>query len=266
MTVYFSNNKPKINFQLVTFKYSNMSELDGSTKTRMSKRYDLKVPFNSPELQAQVNVLYYVNLGTNYHPEADFSLAFWYTDETITAVEAAILTLKKRNSSTLIESLGVVRGRMAELSQEQFYPNKDTLGVITQPTVITPDVLKSLEADRKAAAFMMRSYVVSIDLNFEKTWKDEKAPDREKMLKNLLNHSENLFPGIIASILVDTPMAQSPYTLLLYADHYSDIQAYMGTLSSLDIYPHLVDFEKVLICNHTSCAVLESPKDMVRRS
>jgi hypothetical protein len=265
MTVYFSNNKPKINFQLVTFKYSNLSELDGSTRTRISKRYDLKVPFTSPEIEAQVNVLYYVNLGTNYHPEADFSLAFWYTDEAITAVEAAILTLKKKNSSTLLETLGVVRGRMAELSQEQFYPDKEVLGVISQPTIITPDVLKTLEAERKAAAFMMRSYVVSIDLNFEKSWKDLKVTDREAMLKSLISHSENLFPGIIASILVDTPMAQSPYTLLLYADHYSDVQAYMGTLSTLDIYPHLVDFEKVLICNHTSCAVLESPKDMVRR-
>ena len=119
MSVIFSNDKPKVNFQLITFQYSEMSELDGSARTRVSKRMDLKIPFNSPEIQAQTNILYYVNLGTSYLPEADFSLAFWYTDEAITHVESAILSIKKRNSSTLVKVLGVIRGRMDEISQKE---------------------------------------------------------------------------------------------------------------------------------------------------
>lgn len=262
MSVYFSNDKPKLNFQLVTFKYSEMGGLDGSIRVKLPK-FDLKVPFSSPEIQAQTNVLYYVNLGTNHLPEADFSLAFWYTDEAIPHVEAAILTLKKKNSSTLLETLGVTRGRMAEISQKEFYPEKNEL---TPSTVITPDVLKKLEAERAAAAFMMRSYIVAVDLNLDRSWRDLDKSKQDSMLKSLMGHAEKLFPGIITTILVDTPMAPSPYTLLIYANHFSEVQAFMGTLNSLAIYPYFNDFNRTLICNHTSCAVLESPKDMVRRS
>ena len=266
MPALFSNDKPKVNFQLVTFKYSEMSELDGSARTRISKRMDLKIPFNSPEIQAQVNVLYYVNLGTNHLPEADFSLAFWYTDEAVPAVEGAILAIKKKNSQTLVNVLGVVRGKMAEVSQKEFYPDKEINGVKTQPTIITPEVLKNLEAERAAAAFMMRSYLVSVDLSFESSWKDLDKSKRDSLLKALVGHAEKVFPGIVSTVLVDTPMSTHPQTLVIYADHYTEVQSYMATLSGLGIYSYIEDFTKVLICNHTSCATLESPKEMVRRS
>lgn len=265
MPVLFSNDKPKVNFQLVTFKYSEMSELDGSTKTRVSKRMDLKIPFNSPEIQAQTNVLYYVNLGTSHLPDADFSLAFWYTDEAITHVESAILAMKKKNSNTLLKVLNIVRGRMSEISQKKYYPDKE-LGISHQPTVITPEILRNLEAERKAEAFMLRSYVVTVDLSFNSDWKDLEKSRKTSLLQVLDGYADKQFPEIVSTILLETPMATCPYSLVIYADHYTDVQNFMSSLTSLPIYNFIQDFTKVLICNHTACATLESPKEMVRRS
>ena len=89
---------------------------------------------------------------------------------------------------------------------------------------------------------------------------------KTSLLKGLVNQANNLFPGLVSTVLVDTPMATNPQTLVIYANYYTYVEAYMSTLSNLPIYEYIQDFNKVLICNHTSCATIESPKEMVRRS
>lgn len=264
----------KVNFQLVQFHYSSGIGLDINTQ---KPKLQLRRQIERKDLDGQISEMFYITLGTESDVESDMAIAFFYTDEAITEVEAAILDIKRKNVSVTLRHTNTIRGRISNITMERMYPTLKTPEGSTFETVrqnnlnsqvITQNKLKMLESDRVKADFMFRPYLVAIDILFNDKFNGLGEEKQNSLMKELDGFASKYFPGKAESLLIETPFSEADYSYVIYMDHYSDLMDFASLLvkeSPMTPYTHN-KFSDVIICNHTSIETLENPLTMVRRS
>jgi hypothetical protein len=252
----------KNHFHLAVYQQAEYADEAQNVQTRLPY-LNLKMPFTDADILANMNVLYYVNLASPHLPEADFSIACWYTDSAIAHVEGAFVGFRKLNTATKMRQIKVIRGTLSKVSEERMFPEGSGIP-INAPLDIRE--LSYLYADRKVGSFMLHSYLVAIEPVFNADWSKLTEGKKKSVLKTLDEFASKTFPEVVDSVIIDTPMAINPIALLVYADSYLDIEAYMGALVNSAIAPYVDSVSDLVICNHTELQNLENPKLQVRRS
>lgn len=264
----------KLNFQLAQFHYSSGIGLDINTQ---KPKLQLRRQIERKDLDGQISQMFYVTLGTESDIESDMAIAFWYTDEAATEVEASILDIKRKNVSVTLRHTNTLRGRISDITMKRLYPDLEmpegsTFETIRQNNlssqIVTKNKLKALESDRTKAEFMFRPYLIAIDLLFNDKFNGLGESKKTSLLKELDGFASKYFPGKAESLLVETPLSEADYSYIIYMDHYSDLMDFASLLvkeSPMAAYTHN-KFSDVVICNHTSIETLENPLSMIRRS
>jgi hypothetical protein len=258
----------KVNFMLSTWTMPDTYSLDPSTQTRTDNRFKLNAPMMAKEILDKLNITYYLVLNTD-HEKSDFAIALWYPDDddVIKQAEAMIQLIKRQNNPTLIQVTGMQRGRLHPLTLQRMYPDlpeKPAIRGIGEGT--TQAELKQLESEHIQVGFMNRSYLTTSELKFKDSWYDLSEAQQAGMLKDLDNFASSTFPGLVESVLIDSPLNTCDLIYASYLDTYSDLADFASLLKQLKIARYLDEgFGKTTICNHTSREALESPQSMVRR-
>ena len=252
----------KVNFQLQTFAYGAYIENDYSVKTRVL-RLDLRLPWSSTQIDIETDALYYLNLATNYIPEANFSMGVWYSDNAIVRVEAGLIQLKTKNMPQQMQPMNNIRGRMSNLSIDRHLTKGIVPSTLNTPSGYTPGA-REVSAYQVPFSFQLKPYLMTLELEFKDSWWKLGDEKKNKFLIGLDEYADKNMPEI-NTVLVDTPLSSTPHTLCIYANHYTDLQIFGAAIRSLPIAEHLIDPTKILICNHTKVQVIERPHEWVRR-
>jgi hypothetical protein len=252
----------KNHFHLAIYQFAEYFDEAQNVQTQ-TPHFNLKMTFTDSEVLSNINALYYVNLASPHLPEADFSIACWYGEKAIPHVEGYYVGLRKFNTATKMRQIKIIRGKMSKATEERLFPEGS--GIPINAPMDVRD-LTYLYADRNKNTFMLRAYLVAIEPAFNTEWKKLSAGKKESLIKGLDKFAADTFPGVVESVVIETPMAQNPYALLVYADTYLDVEAFMGALSSTPIAQYVDAFSDLVICNHTEVQNLEHPKLQVRRS
>lgn len=258
------SNSQMLNFQLAVFSFPDTYSLDPKTRVQREKRLDLNKAIKPAELQVSEN--YYTILNTQAELEGDFSMAFWYDDASFTSVEAHIVGVKQKNTATTVSLVNLVRGRMNPISFERVFPDAE----LAQPEVQTRytfDTLNRLKTERQSANFTSHSYLAAIQLNFTDEFNGMADSRQNTILTKLEGFASENFPGLVETLLLDTPMGKTDHVLLAYFNTQVDFINYVTMLKGEDFAKHLKGgFSEITLCNSTSRQQLESPQTLIRKS
>lgn len=260
------SNSKMLNFQLAVFSFPDTFGLDPAARVQREKRLDLNKSVRPAELE--VAERYYTILNTQAELAGDFSMGFWYDDQSFTSVEAHIVGVKRKNTSTAVELVNIFRGRLNPISFERVYPDAETED--TAPEVkakYTFDNLTRLKTERQQASFASASYLAVIQLHMTEEFKNKAASGQKSVLKKLEGFASATFPGVVETVLLDTPLGKTDYALLVYFNSQADLINYVSMVKGEDFAKNLEGgFYDVTLCNATSRQQLESPQSMIRKT
>jgi hypothetical protein len=260
------SNSQMLNFQMAVFAFADMYDLTPVTHLQREKRLDLSKGIKPAELQVAES--YYTVLNTQAAVEADFSVGFWYDDASFTSVEAHVVGMKRKNTATSIEMVDIIRGRMNEISFSRLFPDADVEAL--EPEVkekYTFDNLNRLKTERQSASFLQHNYVAVVQLHVTEDFKGLVASSKKSKLKKLEGFASEKFPGVVESVLLDTPFGKLDNVLLVYFNTQVDMINYVNMLKEEE-FAKILDggFSDITICNTTTRQQLESPQSMIRKS
>lgn len=260
------SNSQMLNFQMAVFSYPTTYSLDPKTRVQRDKRMDLSKAIKPAELQVAES--YYTVLNTQAALAGDFAVGFWYDDASFTSVESHVIGIKQKNTATTVVLSDIIRGRMNEISFERLFPDADSEA--TEPEVkskYTFDNLNRLKAERQSASFLQHCYVAAIQLHMSDEFKLSNGSSKKSKLKKLEGYGSEKFPGLVETVLLDTPLGKTDNVLLAYFNTQADFINYVTMLKEEDFAKMLRGgFSDITICNATSRQQLESPQTLIRKT
>ena len=258
------SNSQMLNFQLAVFSFPDTYELGPKTKVQREKRLDLGKSIKPAELQISEN--YYTVLNTQAELKGDFSMAFWYDDASFTSVEAHVVGVKHKNTSTSVSLVNLVRGRLSEISFKRVYPDAEA----EQPEVQTKytfENLNRLKTERQAANFLQHSYLAAIQLHPSDELLALTDAKKAKVLSDIESFASENFPGVVETLLLDTPFGSEENLLLAYFNTQVDFINYVNMFKAESFAKYLKGgFSDITLCNSTSRQQLESPQTLIRKT
>jgi hypothetical protein len=259
-----ASNSQMLNFQLAVFSFPDTYSLDPKTRVQREKRMDLSKAIKPAELQVVEN--YYTILNTQAELAGDFSMAFWYDDASFTSVEAHIVGVKHKNTSTVVTLVNLIRGRLNEKSFARIYPDAE----LEQPEVqskYTFDSLTRLKTERQSANFAKHSYLAAIQIHPSDEFASLTAAKKAKALGDIESFASENFPGVVESLLLDTPLGKVDNVLLVYFNTQADFLNYVAMFKEQNFAKYLQGgFSDITLCNSTSRQQLESPQSLIRKT
>jgi hypothetical protein len=260
------SNSQMLNFQLAVFSYPDTYDLDPKSRVQREKRLDLSKAIKPAELQ--VNENYYIILNTQAELKGDFSMAFWYDDASFTTVESHIVGVKVKNTASQVTLVNLVRGRLNPISFERVFPDADSEA--TEPEVkskYTFENLNRLKTERQNASFGKSSYLAVVQLHMTEEFEQKAASGQKAVLKKLEGFASANFPGVVETVLIDTPLGKTNHSLLVYFNSQADFINYVTMLKAEEFAKFLKGgFSEITICNATSRQQLENPQTLIRKS
>jgi hypothetical protein len=219
-------------------------------------------------MEIQVATGYYIILNTQNEIEGDFALSYWYDDKAVTHVEAQLVGIKKWNTATQLLTSNIIRGRMSEITFSRFYPKTPFEEATPQVPGYTWSDLTRIQSERDTNDYLNAKYVTAVELCFNDKFYALSDGKRKSLLTSLDNYASQYFSGLVESVLLETPLAKTDCTLLVYFDQLLEFTNYMSMLNESHEISNFLEggFSKITICNMATKAQLESPQTMTPKS